>query len=85
MEGFSQEDRSKFIRFCWGRCRLPKPSSWPANTPFKLTKHNGNDSMLPLSHTCFFQIELPCYSTDDIMRTRILAAINFGMGEFLVA
>ena len=51
MQGFSQEDRSKFIRYCWGRSRLPKPSSWPPNTPFKLTKHNGDDRMLPLSHT----------------------------------
>ena len=33
----------------------------------------------------FFQIELPCYSTDELMATRILAAVNFGMGEFLVA
>lgn len=53
MQGFSQEDRSKFIRYCWGRSRLPKPSSWPPNTPFKLTKHNGDDRMLPLSHTWY--------------------------------
>ena len=51
LEGFSQEDRSKFIRYCWGRSRLPKPSSWPPNTPFKLTKHNGGDDILPPAHT----------------------------------
>ena len=32
----------------------------------------------------FFQVEMPCYSTDEIMQRRILAAINFGMGEFLM-
>lgn len=33
----------------------------------------------------FFQIELPEYSSDDIMRSRLLAAVHYGMGGFLIA
>ena len=31
------------------------------------------------------QIELPEYSTEDIMRKRIIAAITYGNGGFLIA
>ena len=40
---------------------------------------------LPLGHTCFFQVEVPEYSTVEIARQRLLVAINFGIGEFMVA
>ena len=40
--------------------------------------------MLPLAHTCFFQLELPQYSSDAIMKERLLVAIHFGAGEFLL-
>jgi len=31
---------------------------------------------LPVSHTCFFHIELPSYSNKEIMREKILYAIS---------
>ena len=40
--------------------------------------------MLPVAHTCFFQLDLPQYSTDAIMRERLLVAIHFGAGEFML-
>jgi hypothetical protein len=58
MESFTQDDRSKFLRFTWGRSRLPRPAKW--DKPFKLTKKNNDtDDVLPIAHTCFFQLELP--------------------------
>jgi len=42
------------------------------------------DELLPLAHTCFFQLELPPYSTDAIMKERLLVAIHFGSGEFML-
>jgi hypothetical protein len=111
-DSFSDEDRSKFIRFAWGRSRLPRADNW-GERPFKLTKKNGGDNQLPLAHTwcaprslsrrlshhpspplppsprmpalSFFQIELPCYSSEEVMRRRVLAAVHYGMGEFLMA
>lgn len=53
--------------------------------------HNSDDSDVPLrlfsqvSHTCFFSIELPPYSTEERMRQGLLTAIHFGMGGILIA
>jgi HECT-domain (ubiquitin-transferase) len=83
LDSLSDEERSKLVRFSWGRSRLPK-GRWPR--PFKLTRRGGGNNQLPIGHTCFFQLELPEYSTDAIMRQRILTAITYGLdGSFLVA
>ena len=51
---------------------------------FKLVARNYGDDMLPLAHTCFFELELPQYSTDQIMRERLLIAIHYGASEFML-
>lgn len=45
----SNDDRSKFIRFAWGRARLPKLEHW--TVPFKITRHGGGDTAMPIAHT----------------------------------
>ena len=62
---FSLEDKKAFIRFVWGRSRLPLTKAG-FTQPFKIqgfsraSAHSGGaDSYLPVSHTCFFSIELP--------------------------
>ena len=34
------------------------------------------DSYLPQAHTCFFSMELPEYSSEQVMRERLLYAIT---------
>lgn len=34
------------------------------------------DLMLPVAHTCFFSIELPRYSTKDILKDKLTYAIT---------
>jgi hypothetical protein len=34
------------------------------------------DTFLPKAHTCFFSINLPRYSSAEVMKTKILYAIN---------
>ncbi|RHX98063.1 hypothetical protein DYB36_003465 [Aphanomyces astaci] len=84
MASFSDEQRSDFVRFAWGRSRLPR-GKWPQ--PFKLTKKAGRDSVLslPVAHTCFFSVELPPYTTKERMHDMLLATINFGLGGILIA
>lgn len=82
MSELSNKDRSQFLRFAWGRSRLPKTNNWPR--PFKLNYSKAGDELLPVSHTCFFQLDLPQYSTDAIMKERLLVAIHFGSGEFML-
>jgi hypothetical protein len=83
LRSLSNDERAKFIRFACGRGRLPRGDSW--DRPFKLSRKAGGDDQLPLSHSCFFHIELPGYSSHAIMRQRILAAINFGLDAYLIA
>lgn len=40
---------------------------------------------MQVSHTCFFSVELPPYSSEDLMRKGLLTAIHFGMGGILNA
>ena len=70
------QQRSMFLRFVWGRSRLPASGEF---RKFKLTRLNkaGNiDDYLPVSHTCFFQLDLPAYSSKEIMRDKLLYAIT---------
>lgn len=82
MEGLSQNERGQFIRFVWGRSRLPlKGRPWPQN--LRIERCAGGDDRLPVTHTCFFSIELPEYSSEAICQRRLVTAINYGVGGIL--
>ena len=74
---FTHKQRRDFIRFVWGQSRLPTKSQ-DFNDPFGILSCHGkdNDNMLPVSHTCFFTLELPKYSKMEIMKKKLLYAIN---------
>ena len=70
------------MKFCWGQERLPandeefertqtrfmiKPSALPESV---------HDKALPKADTCFFNLELPRYSTRNILKDKLLLAIN---------
>jgi hypothetical protein len=62
---FSIDDKKAFIRFVWGRSRLPLNKAG-FSQPFKIQGFSRSsvqggiaDTYLPVSHTCFFSIELP--------------------------
>jgi len=82
MKNFSQEDRKRFLQFVWGRNRLPSNSVGFGRELFKISDHSqaifsrDPDRYLPISHTCFFAFELPRYTTEHVMREKILYAIN---------
>lgn len=86
MRSLSDEERSRFVRFASGRSRLPRgPAAWERERPFKITRRGGGDDAMPVAHSCFNAVELPAYSSVDIMRKRLLAALNFGLDAFLIA
>ncbi len=80
MESLSNKEQSAFIRFAWGRSRLPPLKEF--TTKMRLTSGSGR---LPVAHTCFFSVELPEYETEDEMRHGLLTAIHFGVGGVLVS
>ena len=81
LESFSHEDRAAFLRFVWGRSRLPATADdfpqW-----FKLQSFNNKqqpgtsiDGYLPVAHTCFFAVDLPPYTSEQVLRDKLLYAI----------
>lgn len=79
MNTLSQKELSGFVRFAWGRSRLPAKKDF--TTRMRLT--SGGTATLPVSHTCFFSVELPEYRTEEAMRHGLLTAIHYGAGGIL--
>jgi E3 ubiquitin-protein ligase HECTD3 len=77
IEGFSDEERSLFLRFIYGRSRMPQ-KKWPRR--LKLVRRPGAEDQLPLSHTCFASVELSAMTSEDKMRWALLTAIHWGGG-----
>jgi hypothetical protein len=79
MAEFSQNDRKAYLRFTWGRNRLPltKAGFKQRMKISRLSPRRAEDTdrALPVSHTCFFSIDIPDYSSKDVMRQKITYAI----------
>ena len=75
---FTPEQRSLFLRFVWGRARLPVGAAdWGDSKLTIHAKHSASpDGMFPITHTCFFSLELPAYTTAAICHARLLYAIT---------
>ena len=83
LQSFDDVERSQFIRFAWGRTRLPR-GRWEQHlTISRLATADGEES-LPVAHTCFFQVELPPYSSEEKMREKLCTTIHFGLGGMLL-
>ena len=78
---FCNADKQRFIKFCWGQERLPSTSQEFENAHIRFmikpSLYEGTqDGLLPRADTCFFNFELPNYSTLEIMKEKILLAIH---------
>ena len=80
IESLSPQDQSGFVRFAWGRSRLPGAKEFTV----KMKLSPGGPARLPVAHTCFFSVELPEYSTEAEMRHGILTAIHYGSSGILI-
>jgi hypothetical protein len=79
LTSFNHDERALFLRFVWARSRLPNSEDFIQK--FKLQSSVGDgpksnpDLWLPKAHTCFFSLNLPNYSTDEIMAKQIRYAM----------
>jgi len=72
------EQQALFLKFCWGRSRIPLTVSGFAGKKFKIdsmTRGSNPDLNFPEACTCYFTLKLPLYTTIDIMRAKLLYAI----------
>ncbi|XP_017782464.1 PREDICTED: E3 ubiquitin-protein ligase HERC2 isoform X2 [Nicrophorus vespilloides] len=80
MEDFSNQERSLFLRFVWGRTRLPRTIADFRGRDFViqvLDKYNPADHFLPESYTCFFLLKMPRYSCKPVLQEKLKYAIHF--------
>ncbi|XP_066595212.1 E3 ubiquitin-protein ligase HERC2 [Prorops nasuta] len=80
MEEFSNQERSLFLRFVWGRTRLPRTIADFRGRDFVLQvmdKYNPPDHFLPESYTCFFLLKMPRYSCKPVLKQKLKYAIHF--------
>lgn len=64
------------MKFVWGRTRLPIDlQNLSYKHEIRFMGHMRKDS-LPISHTCFFQLDLPEYDNDDICYKRFQQAVT---------
>ena len=76
LEKMDQDDRRAFLRFVWGRSRLPLNEAGFVER-FKIQRFGRApaDRYFPVAHTCFFALELPAYSSAKLMRERLRYAM----------
>ena len=73
----SEYERQLYLRFVWGRSRLPLSSAeFPRKHKINILQKTNPDDYFPVAHTCFFSIDWPNYSTDEVARRRLLYAIT---------
>lgn len=76
LTAFDDEHRQLYLKFVWGRSRLPiDMSNMRYQHQVSVCRHMDKQSF-PQAHTCFFSIDIPMYETDEICRQKMLGAIT---------
>ncbi|KRX02870.1 HECT-domain-containing protein [Pseudocohnilembus persalinus] len=82
---FSELEKIKLIKFCWAQERLPASDQEYEKKQISLALKLASqdwvrecpDKYLPRADTCFFNLELPNYSSKEVTKRQILLAISF--------
>jgi len=70
IEALTIEEKYEYLKFVWGRTRLPRNDE-EFKKKHAINHHSVDENSLPIAHTCFFSIDLPPYSTFEILRDKI--------------
>ncbi|GKY98288.1 hypothetical protein MPSEU_000786400 [Mayamaea pseudoterrestris] len=86
----SRNDKATFLQFVTGSSKVPltgfaELQGMRGIQKFSVHKVSGKKGSLMSAHTCFNQLDLPTYDSEEEMRTKLLLAINEGGGAFLFA
>eukprot|EP00927_Polykrikos_kofoidii_P003483 TRINITY_DN11382_c0_g4_i2.p1 TRINITY_DN11382_c0_g4~~TRINITY_DN11382_c0_g4_i2.p1 ORF type:complete len:3793 (+),score=824.17 TRINITY_DN11382_c0_g4_i2:147-11525(+) len=83
---FSQEQRAWFLQFATGTSRVPVEGfkgliGMRGPQKFSIHRAFGADR-LPSAHTCFNQVDLPEYPSEEILRDKLMQAVSEGHEGF---
>lgn len=77
MERMADEDKTAYLKFVWGRSRMPFDcSTLRYNHRIALIDY-WDKEQLPESHTCFFAVDIPNYESEEILEKKLLISIRF--------
>ena len=83
LEEFDHEKLSKFLGFVSGCCCMPVDGLRP---PLLITRmEDGTDQSLPKAHTCFNQIVIPRYSSPEVLKNKLLYALENASAGFFIS
>jgi E3 ubiquitin-protein ligase HUWE1 len=79
----SREDRAAFLQFVTGTSKVPLEGfanlhGMNGVQKFSIHRTHGNPGDLPAAHTCYNQLDLPPYSSEEELREKLLMAIREG-------
>lgn len=81
VEGMSEDDRALLLRFVTSCERPPSLGFSALIPPFTIQRVEcSDDRRLPTASTCFNILKLPTYSSEDIMREKLLYVIRSKSG-----
>ena len=75
LASFTPKQKACFLRFVWGQSRLPASFRTEKMKVILLNKSKP-DEAFPESHTCFFEISIPLYTSEKLLREKLLYAIT---------
>ncbi|KAG5651874.1 hypothetical protein H0H81_007094 [Sphagnurus paluster] len=83
LKSFNRDERAKVLSFATGTSRVPLSGFVDLQgvqgvQRFSIHKAYGESDRLPQAHTCFNQIDLPQYTSYEMLRKQLLMAINEG-------
>ncbi|KAG6810921.1 hypothetical protein H0H92_009816 [Tricholoma furcatifolium] len=83
LKSFNRDERAKVLSFATGTSRVPLGGFVDLQgvqgvQRFSIHKAYGESDRLPQAHTCFNQIDLPQYTSYEMLRQQLLLAINEG-------
>ena len=89
-QGLSQEEKAKFVAFVTGSSKVPlegfKALRGAEGVITRMSVHRSyNTEDLPCAHTCFNQLDLPDYPSEQVMRGKLMLAIEEGSEGFGIA
>jgi len=75
-ETLTQDERRKYLKFVWGRSKLPADTSdLNDKHSIQVCSDRAVDA-LPEAHTCFFAIDIPVYVSLEAMTSKFKTAIE---------
>ncbi|KAM0913413.1 hypothetical protein ACQ4PT_012191 [Festuca glaucescens] len=77
---FSGRDQERFLMFVTGSARGPIRGFGTLNPKFGIKSYGDDPSRLPLASTCFNQLHLPPYQTEEQMHAKLIQALSSKSG-----